>query len=515
MSLFVAPSWTPLPAKRAARRGPSQGYEAAERTKQNRALWNKADNLSARSANSLDRRVALRQIARYEFANSAYCAGLVLTLAGDIIGTGPRLQSQLLGRDADNRIIEERWTEYAESIGLAENLNTAVQADVRDGETLCLLSGNPQITDGPQLDPLWLECDHLTTPLGAMPRDTRNWTDGIALDNRGRPASYQILRQHPGDMFFGVSSADYDVLPASSVIHLFRKDRPGQLRGVPQITQSLPIYAQLRRWTQATLTAAEIAADFAVLLTSQIGSGVLPDTEDEAAECGEAFSTTEIERGLMTQLPDGTDAKQMKSEHPNQAYEPFKHELLKESGRPVNAPFNVSAGDSSPYNFSSAKMDRGLYTTSIRCNRERYRRTCIERIFNEWYREGRMIDGYLPADLPDRLPRAWYWTGFDSIDPLKEANADHQRLADGQTTLQELLAEQGKDWEAHLRQRAREIGLMKELGIPLPTWAEEKPATPKPATPPDPNADNEDELQNVVQRVNRRAAALIANGRAA
>ena len=41
-------------------------------------------------------RRTLRNRARYEVANNSYARGIVLTLANDVIGTGPRLQ-MLLG----------------------------------------------------------------------------------------------------------------------------------------------------------------------------------------------------------------------------------------------------------------------------------------------------------------------------------------------------------------------------------------------------------------------------------
>ena len=51
------------------------------------------------------------------------------------------------------------------------------------------------------------------------------------------------------------------------------------------------------------------------------------------------------------------------------------------------------------------------------------------------------------------------------IDPAKEANANRIAMATYQTTLEEVAAEQGKDWREILAQRAKEEKLMKELGL--------------------------------------------------
>ena len=59
----------------------------------------------------------------------------------------------------------------------------------------------------------------------------------------------------------------------------------------------------------------------------------------------------------------------------------------------------------------------------------------------------------------------WIAKGMSWIDPVKEVNANRIALETNQTTLQEVAAEQGKDWRAILEQRAKEKQLMKELGL--------------------------------------------------
>jgi capsid protein len=51
------------------------------------------------------------------------------------------------------------------------------------------------------------------------------------------------------------------------------------------------------------------------------------------------------------------------------------------------------------------------------------------------------------------------------VDPAKEANAQATRLTSHTTTLANEYAKQGRDWEAELRQRAKEVELMDELGL--------------------------------------------------
>ena len=68
-------------------------YDAATTSDDNRRHWAAADGMSARAANSPEVRRILRNRARYEVANNSYARGIVLTLANDVVGTGPRLHS--------------------------------------------------------------------------------------------------------------------------------------------------------------------------------------------------------------------------------------------------------------------------------------------------------------------------------------------------------------------------------------------------------------------------------------
>ncbi len=79
-------AWTHLPRFLRGR------YDAATTDHDNRRHWANADGLSANAANTPEVRRVLRNRSRYEVANNSYAKGICLTLANDVIGTGPRLQ---------------------------------------------------------------------------------------------------------------------------------------------------------------------------------------------------------------------------------------------------------------------------------------------------------------------------------------------------------------------------------------------------------------------------------------
>lgn len=432
-------------------------YDAAGTTKDNYRHWAAADGLSAAAANSPEVRRVLRNRSRYEIANNSYARGISLTLANDCVGTGPRLQ--LLTTDAAaNRLVETEFMNWAECVGLADKLRTMRLSRVADGEAFAMLVNNPRIDATVQLDIRLIEAEQVTSPTLLL--DQSQYIDGIQYDEIGNPVSYDVLKEHPGDQCTA-GAIDHDTVPASSIVHYFRCDRPGQIRGIPDITPALPLFAQLRRFTLAVLAAAETAADFAGILYTDAPAG-------GEADAAEPFEAIELEKRALLTMPGGWRMEQMRSEQPSTTYGEFKKELLNEIARCLNMPANVARGDSSGYNYASGRLDHQTYYKAIRVDQSQIARVVLDRIFLAWFQEAVLIEGYLPESLrtiDTDLTHQWFWDGHEHVDPAKEANAQKTRLENHTTTLAHEYARQGRDWEAELRQRAKELALMKELGL--------------------------------------------------
>lgn len=431
-------------------------YDAAQWSQDNAKAWSLTDGMSARAANSKEVRFRLRTRARYEVANNSYARGIVNTLANDTIGTGPRLQ--LLTEDPEvNSRIERAFMGWSRAVHLAEKLRTMRMSVAQDGEAFCLFINNPRLQTLVQLDLMLIEADQFSTPF-LNPIDPLA-VDGIRYDLEGNPVLYSLLRRHPGDVYQIGLLADY--VDARSVIHWYRKERPGQRRGLPDIMPALELFNQLRRYTLAVLAAAETAADHAAVLYSELP----PDTNPDMAE---PWDHVDIERRTMTTLPMGWKMGQFKAEQPTTTYEMFKNEILKEIARCLCVPFAVAAGDHSNENYSSGRLGMQDYHKMIKVDRSSMEIVILDRILNAWIEEAWLASDIIPGG-PSPLegwPHQWFWDGFEHVDPAKEAEAQAKRLANNTTTYASEYAKQGQDWEVQLRQRAKEIELMNELGIP-------------------------------------------------
>lgn len=441
------------------RSGVSAKYDSAQTTTDNMRHWVMADGLSPDASNSPAVRRVLRNRARYEVANNCYAKGIVQTVANDLVGTGPRLQMQTGNPDVD-RTIEKLFSAWAREIKLSAKLRLMRRERAESGEVFAMFVNNPTLRSPVKLDLRIIEADQVAASLAKLPEP--NEVDGIKFDDAGNPISYNVLKRHPGDlMYWGTSSLDADEIPAKFMIHYFREERAGQRRGIPDITPALPLFAQLRRFTLATIAAAETAADFAAVLTSDAPAF----NEDEQPD---PFETVEIESRMMTVLPGGLNLNQLRAEHPNTTYPQFKAEVINEIARCLDIPYNIAACNSSSYNYSSGRLDHQTYYRSIDVEREDMEALALDRVIDMWLDEASLVSGLLPQ--PARMVGAdrshvWYWPGREHVDPVKEASAQQTRLTNNTTTLAAEYAAQGKDWEEEVRQRAKEVSLLKELGL--------------------------------------------------
>lgn len=503
-----------LPA--AALRG---SYDIAETNRNNVNHWLNATDKSANAEASPEVRKTIRQRARYETRNNSYAKGIVQTKANDVVGRGPRLQ-MLTDDKAFNRELEEKLHTWLRAARIGSKLLQARSEIGISGEALAVGITNPALRHPVKLDITMIEIDRLTSPWEKALTDDHMHYDGIDFDAAGNPAVYHILTRHPGDDGFAAFDEFYR-LPANRVIHLFKRERPGQKRGVSEIAPGLPLFAYLRRLTLATVDAAETAANFSAVLTQAEGEAIV--NEDGETDDWPAMDVLDIERNAMMTLPYGMKMSQFRAEHPNATYAEFKRELISEAARCCGMPLGLALMNFSGYNYSSGRLDHQSYFREIRIDQHDMGLEACDPILSAFLQEASRIPGFLtsqfllklmqltPGGYYEMLPHEWMWDGTEHVDPQKEANAQKIRLISGTTTKAHEFAMQGKDYEQEMRQQGREDELkdeielrrlarkkelMEELGLSVADLPGAPATTPEASPDPDEDPDDDEEEDN-------------------
>lgn len=425
-------------------------YDVARLGDEYKNAWANADALDADSANSFAVRQKLVQYSRYEFANNGYFDGIANTFANDVVGSvGPKLRL-LTQSPRFNRMVEDRFEEWATAANLRRKLWTMCRAKIVDGEAIGLIKINRNVNDPVKLSVQLIETEQCQTPM--LPWGVPNYIDGIRFDEFGDPLWYDILKEHPGSN----NQMTYDMeamrVPSNLVMHWFKEKRPGQHRGIPEFTSTLNLGIAWRRMRESTLTAANVAASLGALILES----KFPSNDDY--DLATPLDTMEFERGMMTVMPDGMEGRQLKAEHPNANYDMFGRANLTEQARPLSMPYNKAAGDSSQSNFASGKLDHLTYYKEVDVHRYDCGEMALDKLFAVWFQAAIVEYGWL-GGLPENLsPRAyvhtWDWEKHQVADEEAEANANRTKLSTGESNLVELLSRDGNEFGEHVAKLA-------------------------------------------------------------
>jgi len=408
----------------------------------------------------------IRDRARLETRNNSYARGVANIGANFVVGDGPHIQMKTENEDFNERFERDfaAWSRVADASGrmsLADMLRIGEMQLYPCGEYLFVKAGWHDRRTPVDLRYRMIEVDRLKTPDDKTSDDSIR--DGVKLNKDGRPVAYYILKNHPGrNTCTSYEAVEWD---ASEVIHEAIITRPEQTRGEPILASSLPLFADFRRFTNATLGAAEAAALFAVLLES---------TSDE--EYGEVPPEIfDIEPRTIATMPPGTKVSQVKPEHPATNFPQFKREFLSEVGAGAGMPYNVVAMDSSSHNYASGRIDWQAFSQAISVRRHRVKINVLSQIVGDFLDEWLLIPGNQYSE--EIKNQAYYmfdalWPGLPHIDPAKEAIAFERLLANNGTTLEDWWAAKGFDYRKKLEQRKKE----KELyGTPEPSTPAAEP----------------------------------------
>jgi len=210
-----------------------------------------------------------------------------------------------------------------------------------------------------------------------------------------------------------------------------------------------------RRYREATIAAAETAADFTLFLKTQVS----PDT----LELVDPMSTMDIQKRMMTALPDGYDPFQMRAEHPTATYEAFHKSLVNEQARPKSMPYNKAACDSSSYNYASGRLDHQTYYGALDVDREDGNDLVLDPLFDVWFDEAIREFRWLGANPrlvgPAARSHGWDWPKHRVADIAAEARANNINLRNGSLTLSKRYSEAGEDFEDEITQMATDYGV--------------------------------------------------------
>ncbi|MFA6102190.1 MAG: phage portal protein [Victivallaceae bacterium] len=427
-------------------------YDAAMTNSNNQRHWMMADGLSADQANSPGVRETLRNRSRYECANSTHLKHMVRVNAYYMVGRVPQLEisnTDNVDEDTAQRI-ENDWTKWTERELLGRKLRTLTQSADRDGESFLQLFTNRKYANNQEvsLSVTGFEAQYLRNFGISSDYNEFNNIDGVILDDDGNPVMYCVQTNYYKPAI---------EIPAAQIVHWLKPDRPGQHRGIPETTAGLNLSAYRRDYTLSVMQAARNAADQAYYLKTNNAEEVddngaplitvgstdgLPDADLAAFET----APVDLSRGAINIMPYGTEPGMLKAEQPVNTYKDFNRETLCADAAGFSMPMNIATCDSSQYNFASGKLDFQFFATKISIEQYDFNLIVLDPIFAEWFGEYKLLPANADLRGLDTPEHEWMYDSADPVNPLPEAKAATERMANETSNLAIECGKSGRDW---------------------------------------------------------------------
>lgn len=335
LARFIAPEMT-------------RGYDAAS--------WKRFPREARTGRTALETIQAAPQVrakARYYVANDAHASAAVNALTVYAWGTGAipaHSDTELVADFTDN------FWNVCDADGRADFgglVAQAVRAMIVDGECLVIFRQRPdglrlQLMPAEQLD------ESLTRELGGGAQIVA----GVELSADGTRVAYHIRPFLPSQSF--ETYAPPIRVDAADVLHLYRPDGIGQIRGVSWLAPIMLKLADLGLLSDALLKGFQVAAMHAGFLEDANGSAQLPL---EGERDGDALDVS-LEPGVVRRLPAGYKITFNNPQAAQQSIE-FLTATIEEVAAGLGVPAFMVSGNVSRANYSSLRAALITFKASL------------------------------------------------------------------------------------------------------------------------------------------------------
>jgi lambda family phage portal protein len=477
------------------------------------ALW-RPRNLSADAAILRDHKL-IRARARDLVRNDPLAKNAVRMNRDAVSGSGLklalRIDWQTLGfkniaaaNEYQDHIVRE-WEAYAESIEFqadarrqstfSQLFQTVDQTDFVDGESLAILEMKPGVGLYQTCANL-IDVDRLENPVGVA--DSNFIRGGIERDIYGEPLAYHVREAHPADVGLGalVSPMAHKRVARMYpwgrpiVLHTFDHARPEQTRGVSEFAAAIIPMRMLGQYNDTELQTAITQAAFAAVIKTEVdwssamtvlgthakGQNGLWDVAkahlSQAAEYYEGRDITFNGAKIPHLLPNES-LDVLRSTHPNANFEAFESAFIRKLAAGLGVEAHELGKNYREVNYSAARAALESVWRTYRARRTRLVTQFAMPFFGAWLEEAvdlgtvMLPPGHTEflAIRPYLVKGTFVAWGKPKVDHYKERQGEELGLAMGVETLEDITANDGRNWRDVIDQRAFERTYMISRGL--------------------------------------------------
>lgn len=286
-----------------------------------------------------------------------------------------------------------------------------------------------------------LEPDFLDTSRDGV-IDGNEVREGIEYDAIGRRTAYWLFPRHPGGAFRLGKTWESKRISASEILHIYRQDRPGQMRGVSWFAPVALALQDMADHQDAQLMRQKIAACFVAFRISPDA-----DTDPNADMTGLA---TSLVPGRIQNVAPGEDIR-FATPPGVEAYDEFTRTVLRAAAAGMGITYEALSGDLGNVNFSSARIGRMEMASNVSCWQWLMLVPQMLQPIGRWILEQWALERM--ARPARGLKIEWVPPPMKLVDPTREIPALRDKVRAGFASRQAVVRELGYDPERLLEEQ--------------------------------------------------------------
>ncbi len=301
-----------------------------------------------------------------------------------------------------------------------------------------------------------LEPDYIDSTIDGEQPNGNFAIRGVEFNKLGKRVAYHLFSSHPGGST-SYTNFKSNRVPASTILHVFRVDRPGQQRGV---TWFAPVVLRLRDFAESSdafLVRQKIAACFAAFIT-KVGEDGVATTENPDG----GYPLEELGPGLVQRLREG-ESVTFGSPPQVTGYAEYTKTVLREIAAGMGISYEALVGDMESVNFSSGRMGWLEFQRSIDGWRNHMLIPQLCQPIGQWFLDAASaVNGKeYEAEI------AWTPPRREMIDPTKEITAAIKAIRGGLSSRSYEVRKLGHDPEVLDAEIANDNARADELKLAL------------------------------------------------
>ncbi|MDT3575196.1 phage portal protein [Cronobacter sakazakii] len=205
-------------------------------------------------------------------------------------------------------------------------------------------------------------------------------SNGIHFDRYGKVIEYYVTRLNPSTYTY--QTGDYEIIPASNMLHLMIQDYPNQERGLPDIIAGTTLLKDLEAFIKAAIISKKLSASAMAFVTNSAGSD--EDIDFMKGYEPDYYENDSLQSGALVELQPGQNVTSVNPNGATDGITEFVDTQMQQIAMSLGITEQSLSGSTANASFSAAKLTDRLQRQTFKTRTNALTTFVLKPIYARW-----------------------------------------------------------------------------------------------------------------------------------